>query len=81
LTRTGAIEAIKRRSHEKGHFVSVLRGFGTTNQMRLMLEKLGLTFTFPKPVNLISYLVDAFTNENSIVLDSLLAAVRQPMQF
>ena len=70
LTRTGAIEAIKRRSHEKGHFVSVLRGFGTTNQMRLMLEKLGLTFTFPKPVNLISYLVDAFTNENSIVLDS-----------
>jgi hypothetical protein len=38
LTRTGAIEAVKRREQRKGHFISVLRGFGTTNQMRLLLE-------------------------------------------
>ena len=51
LTSSGAIEAVKRREQRKGHFLSVLRGFGTTNQMRLMLEKLGVTFTYPKPVD------------------------------
>lgn len=70
LTKTGAIEAVKMREQSKGHFLSVLRGLGTTNQMRLMLNKLGLSFTFPKPVNLISYLLDAFTDKDSIVLDS-----------
>jgi len=70
ITPTGAIEAVKERKQEKGHFVSVLRGFGTTNQMRLMLEKLGLRFSFPKPVNLIAYLIEAFTDDDSIVMDS-----------
>lgn len=67
---TGAIEAVKVRESQKGHFVSVLRGFGTTNQMRLMLEKMNIKFTYPKPVNLIKYLIEAFTDENDIILDS-----------
>ncbi len=70
LTPTGAIEAVKKRGQKKGHFISVLRGFGTTNQMRLMLAKLGLKFSYPKPVGLISYLIDAFTGPNDLVLDS-----------
>lgn len=70
ITRTGAIEAVKRREQRKGHFVSVLRGFGTTNQMRLMLSKIGVKFTYPKPVNLVSYLIEAFTDDNDIILDS-----------
>lgn len=70
LTKTGAIEAIKKREQTKGHVVSVLRGFGTTNQMRLMLDKLGITFSYPKPVDLISYLIEAFSGPNDIVLDS-----------
>jgi len=70
MTPTGAIEYVKKRSQEKGHFVSVLRGFGTTNQMRLFLEKLELKFSFPKPINLISYLIDAFTDKDSLILDS-----------
>jgi adenine-specific DNA-methyltransferase len=70
LTSSGAIEAVKRREQRKGHFLSVLRGFGTTNQMRLMLEKLGVTFTYPKPVDLIAYLVEAFTGPDDWVLDS-----------
>lgn len=70
LTKSGAIEAIKVREQEKGHFLSVLRGFGTTNQMRLLLEEIGLKFTFPKPVKLISYLVQAFSKEDDVVLDS-----------
>lgn len=70
ITRTGAIEAVKKRGEEKGHFLSVLRGFGTTNQMRILLEKIGVRFTFPKPVGLIAYLIEAFTGPNDIILDS-----------
>lgn len=70
LTRTGAIEAVKERQQTKGHFVSVLRGFGTTNQMRITLEQIGIRFTFPKPVGLIAYLVQAFSKGNDLVLDS-----------
>ena len=70
ITSTGAIEAVKKREQKKGHFLSVLRGFGTTNQMRLFLEKLGLKFSYPKPVNLIAYLIDAFSADNDTVLDS-----------
>jgi len=70
MTRTGAIEAVKVREQRKGHFVSVLRGFGTTNQMRIMLSKLGIKFTYPKPVDLIAYLIEAFSDANDLVLDS-----------
>ena len=70
LTRTGAIEAVKERKQEKGHFISVLRGFGTTNQMRILLEKIGVKFTFPKPVGLLSYLIEAFSGPEDIILDS-----------
>jgi len=70
LTRTGAIEAVKTRGSEKGHVVSVLRGFGTTNQMRIMLSQIGVKFSYPKPVDLISYLVEIFTANGDIVLDS-----------
>ena len=38
--------------------------------MRLLLETVGLKFTFPKPVGLISYLVRAFSKGEDIVLDS-----------
>lgn len=70
LTKTGAIEAVKEREQRKGHFISVLRGFGTVNQMRLFLEKLKIKFTYPKPVDLIAYLIEAFTSSNDLVLDS-----------
>ncbi|WP_124552449.1 site-specific DNA-methyltransferase [Methylophilus methylotrophus] len=70
ITSTGAIEAIKKREQNKGHFISVLRGFGTTNQMRLFLEKLGVKFTYPKPVDLISYLIEAFSDDDDYILDS-----------
>jgi adenine-specific DNA-methyltransferase len=70
LKPTGAIEAVKKRENKKGHFISVLRGFGTTNQMRLLLEKINLKFTYPKPINLIAYLVEAFSSNGDIILDS-----------
>lgn len=74
MTKTGAIEAVKKRIRKKGHFLSVLRGFGTTNQMRIMLSKLGIKFTYPKPVELISYLIEAFTGPNDCILDSFVGS-------
>lgn len=70
LTKTGAIECVKVRKQDKGHFVSVLRGFGTTHQMSQELAKLGLNFDYPKPVDLIAYLIKAFSNNEDIILDS-----------
>ncbi len=70
LTANGVVEGVKEREGEKGHFISVLRGFGTTNQMRLMLEDIGVKFSFPKPVGLIRYLIEAFSDSNDIILDS-----------
>jgi len=70
LTRTGAIEAVKKREQRKGHVLSVLRGFGTTNQMRLLLKRLGLQFSYPKPVDLVAYLIEVFTGPDDTVLDS-----------
>jgi len=70
ITRTGAIEAVKKREQRKGHVVSVLRGFGTTNQMRLMLERLGIRFSYPKPVDLVAYLIEVFSGPDDIILDS-----------
>jgi adenine-specific DNA-methyltransferase len=70
MTKSGAIEAVKKRKSDKGHFLSVLRGFGTTNQMRIQLSKLNLKFSYPKPVELVKYLINAFTNDGDIILDS-----------
>lgn len=74
ITHTGAIEYIKTRKQDKGHIVSVLRGFGTTNKNRMKLEKLGLKFTYPKPIDMITYLVRVFSRHNDIVLDSFLGS-------
>jgi adenine-specific DNA-methyltransferase len=70
ITANGVVEGIKEREADKGHFLSVLRGFGTTNQMRLLLESIGVKFSFPKPVRLIRYLLEAFSEVDDIILDS-----------
>jgi adenine-specific DNA-methyltransferase len=76
IYKTGAIYMQKIRDQNKaGHFLSVLRNFGTTNQMSKTLEKLDLKgFTFPKPINLISYLIEAFSPKNGTVLDAFLGS-------
>src|SRR5690606_18995909 len=39
------------------NILSVLRGFGTTERMRGELRRMGISFNYPKPVELISYLL------------------------
>ncbi|MCY4091986.1 MAG: site-specific DNA-methyltransferase [Caldilineaceae bacterium] len=71
LTHTGAIYGYKRRSELQGHVLSVIRNVGTTKQNSSMLSKWGIKFSYPKPLLLLKYLVQIFTDStsNDFVLD------------
>ena len=71
VTPTGAIYGYKRRSDTQGHVLSVIRNVGTTKQNSSMLATWGINFSYPKPIFLLQYLIQIFTNNNhkDIVLD------------
>ncbi|QNO36697.1 site-specific DNA-methyltransferase [Protaetiibacter sp. SSC-01] len=71
LRDTGAIYMMKRRAEDQGHVLSVLRNLGTTKQNSSLLASWGLTFSYPKPLGLIEYLVAVFTrpDEDALILD------------
>ena len=59
------------RGNRKSHYVqSILENMGTTETNKYMLERIGLKFDYPKPVELITFLINLFTDKNDIVLDS-----------
>lgn len=68
LTHTGAIESRKKRG-VPSRFLSVLTNLGSTNQARLELEAQGLFFSYPKPVQLLEFLLEAFSSPDGLVLD------------
>lgn len=51
------------------NILSVLRNFGTTERARSSLEKEGIYFSYPKPVELITYLLQLGLKENDLVVD------------
>ncbi|MEX5283378.1 MAG: site-specific DNA-methyltransferase [Nitrospiraceae bacterium] len=58
-----------RRDRQKArNILSVLRNMGTTERMRSELEEMGIPFQYPKPKELLSYLVQIGV-EDGIVLD------------
>lgn len=63
LTPTGAIYGYKRRSEDQGHVLSVIRNVGTTKQNSNMLASWGISFSYPKPILLIQYLISVFTSQ------------------
>lgn len=69
LTKTGAIEAAKKRSEKSGYVISVLENMGSTQKMSAELKTINIKFDFPKPEGLISYLLKICTEENDLVLD------------
>lgn len=69
LTKTGAIEASKKRSEKSGYVISVLENMGSTQKMSAELKTINIKFDFPKPEGLISYLLKICTDENDLVLD------------
>ncbi|MCX6897842.1 MAG: site-specific DNA-methyltransferase [Verrucomicrobia bacterium] len=69
LTRTGAIELIKGREHAS-HVITVLSGVGSTQTQSAELAQMGFKFPFPKPVDLVSYIVSLQNDKDCLVLDS-----------
>ena len=59
-----------RRDRETArNILSVFRGMGTTEKMRSELEQLGIPFRYPKPKELIKYIVQIGAESGGIVLD------------
>lgn len=68
LTHTGAIYCYKTRENQS-HVLSIIRNVGTVKKTSGMLDRMGFTFSYPKPVGLIEYVLQ-FTNvEGAVVLD------------
>lgn len=68
MTRNGAIESIKERE-KVSHVISVLNNMGGTQKATTDMGELGEYFDYPKPVALIKYLVQMYTEEDDIILD------------
>lgn len=69
ITRTGTIEMVKKRE-TISHVLSVLSNLGSTQNMGNELSTMGIKFDFPKPTDLIQYLIGFYCTTDSIVLDS-----------
>ena len=69
ISKMGVVTYRKERKNPR-NILSVIRDVGTTTQSKTHLENMGIDFDYPKPVELITYLIKMSTNKNSIVLDS-----------
>lgn len=69
ISKTGAIEMVKKRG-TTSHVLSVLSNLGSTQNMSNELATMGIKFDFPKPTNLIQYLLGFYCTSDSIILDS-----------
>ncbi len=69
ITNTGAIYVYKGRSKDQSHVLSVLNNFGTTKKTSEYLKKMGINFNYPKPVDLIQYLLQMHNSKNAVILD------------
>ena len=68
LTKTGAIETIKKRENTS-HVISVLNNMGGTQKATADMGELGNYFDYPKPVSLMKYLSSMYSKDNDLVLD------------
>ena len=68
LSKNGVIYYRKERDQAR-HILSVLRNMGTTEQNRSRLEQIGIHFDYPKPLELIQYLLKIGSEKDSIILD------------
>lgn len=69
ISKTGAIECIKKRSSKQSHVISVLQNMGGTQKAAIDLGELSDYFDYPKPVILLKYLESMLTSENDIIFD------------
>lgn len=69
LSRTGAIECVKRRHSLQSHVITVIREVGSTQQASQVLLDMEIEFDYPKPVGLIKYLISMIRDKSCTVLD------------
>ena len=69
VTGTGAIESVKDRD-QASHVITVIGGVGSTQSQSTALLDMGFAFPFPKPVDLVRYLVSMIQGDDFLVLDS-----------
>lgn len=80
ISRSGAIEVVKRRSDYQSHVISVLNGFGGTQKATAQLNEIGAFFNgYPKPVDLIRYVIQMAHGNDGIFLDFLQGRARAVM--
>lgn len=68
ITKTGAIENIKKRD-KTSHVISSLYNMGSTQNMSSELSRMGISFDYPKPVQLIQYIINIVKDKDYLVLD------------
>jgi len=60
-----------RREGRQSHYVqSVLTNFGTTEKSSSLLKQMGLNFDYPKPIELIAFLISLYAGPGELVMDS-----------
>lgn len=70
ISKSGAIEVVKRRSDYQSHVISVLNGFGGSQKATAQLTEIGAFFNgYPKPVELIRYIVQMIHGKDAVILD------------
>jgi adenine-specific DNA-methyltransferase len=69
ISKTGALEVVKKRKENQSHVVSVLSGLGNTQSTSSNLEKDNIFFDFPKPVLLTEYLLSMNEGDDFCTLD------------
>ncbi|MFQ2738402.1 site-specific DNA-methyltransferase [Aeromonas caviae] len=68
LSANGVIYYLRTRSKAR-NILSVLQGFSTTEKNRADLENENILFKFPKPVDLIKYLINVGCDSDGLVMD------------
>ena len=69
ISKNGVIYYL-REGRTSSYIQSVLENMGTTETNKYMLESMGIVFDYPKPYELISFLLSMVTEGTDIVLDS-----------
>ena len=70
ITQTGNIDGIKdRKKHAQSHVISVLQDLGSTQSTSNKLKEQNMSFDYPKPTELLQYLISMVDGNDFIVLD------------
>ncbi len=70
ISKTGAIEIIKKRSENQSHVISVLTNMGGSQKAASELEDLNVVFdNYPKPTIMLNYLLKMISKNDFIALD------------